>query len=124
MGLRLLPPLTQYSAFLQLLLEELVGLLNGIRIVWHTGIEHSGLRQQRQKLALITQSGKMNVLLHFILQMNQLGEQGHMLVSVLAPGDFLLERNRADTGAGRELIAGMENLRGARLYYSDFALNH
>ena len=108
-GVGLGPPVTQDRALLQTLLEEAVGLGQGLPVVGGGGEEDGFLRHEAQEPALVAQAGGGHGP-QPLTQHLHLGQEREVAVHVRAPPDLLAQGNRLHGRARRPLIAGREHL--------------
>src|SRR6266481_8653225 len=91
----LVPPLLQNFALRKLLLEDSIGLLQGVPKIGYADIQHSVRRQQRKDFARIPRTRCLDSL-QFRAELGEFREQSQLVIQIAAPSNLLANGHHAD----------------------------
>ena len=115
------PPLLKCRTLLQLILEDLVGLVQELTEVGDADIQQGVRGNPLQQITAVPGLGKRN-LFEPVLDCGELRQQDQVLFTILAPGDLLCNRFGAQVVVGTELIAGMHQRIHSRMHHLNGSL--
>src|SRR5579872_908663 len=105
--LLLSPPVSKSSALLQAVLEQPVRLADGVREIGNGCVDHSVVRNERQKIRAVTEPGPRNGG-NLFLQDGEISEQREIFRGVAAPCDLVLYWYFRDCRTRRCLLSGSQ----------------